>query len=92
MPAAPFRGAAETKLDRLKRRLLDELLNETAEPELNSPLRRAANEAAGSAWLTPFPLLFFPALLEEKAEAARRHVERQKEINERSHALLLEAV
>ena len=92
VPVVPFRGAAETELEWLKRKLLRELLAKNQEPEFNAPLRRAANEAAALAWLTPFPLLLLPTLLEEKAAAAQRQIDRQGRINERSHALLLEAV
>ena len=36
------------------------------------------------AWFTPFPLLVFPVLLEEKAEAARLQEARQRQIRRRS--------
>ena len=72
VPAVPFRGTQETELDRLKARLLRELLQQTPDEQFYAPLRRAANEAAALAWFTPFPLLFFPGLLEEKARAALR--------------------
>jgi len=91
VPAAPFRGTAETELDRLKDGLLLRLLNETPEPELNTSLRRAANEAAALAWLTPFPLLLFPALFEEKAQTARKQAAKQARVRQRSRALLAEA-
>jgi hypothetical protein len=87
-PAVPFRGAQETELDRLKARLLRQLLQQTADEELYAPLRRAANEAAGLAWFTPFPLLFFPALFEEKARGALRQGARQRCIRNRSRTLL----
>jgi hypothetical protein len=54
-------------------------------------LRRAANEAAGLAWFTPFPLLFFPGLLEEKARAALRQGARQRYVRDMSENLLEEA-
>jgi len=60
----PVRGPAESKLEELKARLLRPLLAPAMEPELTTALRRAANEAASVAWFTPFPLLFFPTLLE----------------------------
>jgi hypothetical protein len=82
----PFRGALENELDALKARLLREELARAAEPALNPLLRRAANEAASLAWFTPFPLLVFPLLLEEKAEAARRQEARQRQIRRRSRA------
>jgi hypothetical protein len=86
--AAPFRGNQETELDRLKARLLRQLLAETPDPELNAPLRRAAIEAAGLAWMTTHPLLFFPALLEEKAWFAQRQQVRQRQIRLRSEQTL----
>lgn len=90
-PAAPSRGKAETELDGLKDGLLMRLLNETPEPGLDALLRRAANEAAALAWLTPFPLLVFPALLEEKAQTARKQVAKQARVRQRSRDLLAEA-
>lgn len=82
----PFRGALENELDALKTRLLREELARAEEPALNPALRRAANEAASLAWFTPFPLLVFPVLLEEKAEIARRQEARQRQIRRRSRA------
>jgi hypothetical protein len=84
----PVRGAGEKELERLKARLLRQLLEAAEEPELNAALERAANEAASAAWFTPFPLLFFPTLLEEKAAGARRQEERRREIRERTRGLL----
>lgn len=79
-PDIPFRAEHETSFERLKLRLLNQSLSERPDPDLNAPLRRAANEAASLAWLTPFPLLFFPALFEEKVTEAARHETRQKAI------------
>ena len=87
----PFRGALETELEQLKERLLGPLLNASTDPAQGAPLRRAANEAAGLAWFTPFPLLVFPTLLEEKAASARRQHERQQDIRRRSRGMLDEA-
>ena len=73
VPAAPFRGTRETELEQVKNQVLRAALNEAPDADYYAPLRRAATEAAGVAWLTPFPLLFLPALFEEKATQARRH-------------------
>jgi hypothetical protein len=86
--AAPFRAAEFDGLEQLKDRLLRQLLNETAEAELCSPLRGAANDAASLAWATGYPLLFFPMLLEEKVQTARRQAGRQKHIRRRSRPLV----
>jgi len=87
-PPAPCRALQETELERLKRRLLREWLVATADPELNAPLRRAANEAAALAWTTNVPLLLFPALFEEKVRTAIFQVARQGRIWERSRELI----
>jgi hypothetical protein len=78
--AAPFRANLESDFERLKNRLLAETLDEAERPELNAPLRRAANEAAALAWVTFYPLLVFPALFEEKSRAAVRQAARQARI------------
>ena len=87
IPPVPFRGTLENELDTLKARLLKEELARSEAPALNPLLRRAANEAASLAWFTPFPLLVFPVLLEEKAQAAREQEVRQRQIRRRSRAL-----
>lgn len=91
IPAAPFRGTQETELDVLKARLLRETLEQTTDPGLYAFLRRAANDAAAIAWTTQFPLLVFPALLEEKADAARAHYQRQQAIMARGRGLKVAA-
>ena len=88
-PPAPFRILQENLFERLKKDLLAERLEETWEPEFNSQLRRAANEAAALAWVTPYPLLVFPALFHEKANAALLIAERQQQVRERSRELLI---
>jgi len=75
---APFRVAKEEQFERLKDRLLRERLEAVVEPEVNCQLRRAANEAAALAWVTPYPLFVFPALFEEKAEAALRRADPER--------------
>ncbi|MBC8097723.1 MAG: hypothetical protein H7Y43_18135 [Akkermansiaceae bacterium] len=87
-PAVPFRATQETELERLKNRLLLEALNTLTKPVLNGDLRRAANEAAALAWVTPFPLLVFPTLFEEKAETAMLQAARQASVRQRSLELL----
>jgi hypothetical protein len=88
VPPAPFRALQETEFERLKGRLLARQLAEAPAPELNPPLRRAANEAAALAWATVCPLLVFPVLFEEKIQAALRQAERQARIYADSRELL----
>ncbi len=92
VPSAPFRGVMESELDQLKSRLLRELINQQADAALHVRLRRAANDAASLAWLTPFPLLFFPTLLDEKVCVAKKQQARQRRIRQRTQTLLDEAV
>ena len=85
-PPAPFRNVQENRLERLKNALLFERLGD--EPRYNNYVRRAANEAAALAWVTPYPLLVFPALFEEKADLALAQAVRQEDVLERSRELL----
>jgi hypothetical protein len=87
-PAAPFRAVQETELEKLKTQLLEERLAQDLESELNSYLRRAANEAASLAWVTGYPLLLFPGLFEEKAWTASIQLARQDRVRQRSLELL----
>ena len=88
-PPAPFRATQETEFERLKSRLLTEKLLAAGQPELNVPLRRAANEAAALAWVTFYPLLVVPALFDEKTRAAIRQAERQARVYARSPELVV---
>jgi len=88
VPAAPFRAIQENRFERLKNVLLDERLEELLQPTFNSYVRNAANEAAALAWVTPYPLLVFPALFEEKADSAVKLAEKQEDVLERSRELL----
>ena len=90
--SVPFRATLNDALDRLKDRLLRELLQSTTDPELNPLLRRAANEATALAWTTPYPLLVLPTLLEEKADAARRYARHQTVVWKRREELAEAAV
>ena len=77
----PLRIVQSTELEQLKQRLLQQRLTQAAQqPEFGPAYRRAAQDAASLAWLTPYPLLFLPLLFEEKAEEARRRADRQRRI------------
>ena len=88
-PPAPFRALGETELERLKTRLLRNTLDELAPTRATGYVRRAANEAAALAWVTPYPLLVFPVLFEEKVERTLLQAERQDDILQRSPELLV---
>ena len=92
VPVVPFRGARETELEQLKNRLLRQALEAAADAEFYAPLRRAANEAAAVAWMTPFPLLVLPALFEEKMALARRQFERAQNVRTRSRRIWKEVI
>lgn len=88
VPLAPFRALMETEFERLNSRLLHEQLAGARTALLAGELRRAANEAAGLAWATAYPLLFFPALFEEKVRQTARRVARQEAILEETRELV----
>lgn len=87
----PYRAAETTALETLKDRLLRQLLEQSNNTAQNFGLRRAANDAAALAWVTQYPLLVFPTLLEEKAQAARVQQRRQERVRRRSQSLLTKA-
>jgi hypothetical protein len=91
-PPVPSFGTREVEFERLKHQLLARFLSETSRPEFAVLFRRAAREAAGLAWLTPYPLLVFPGLFEEKARSALERGLHQEQIRERSLELLAGAV
>jgi hypothetical protein len=91
LDAIPFRARETTGLEQLKARLLRQLLDRTADPEENTLLRRAANDAAALAWATNYPVLLFPGLLEEKAREALLQRRRQEQVRLRSLNLLPQA-
>ena len=80
LPPAPFRVVMENTFERLNARLLREQLAKASTAAMAVELRRAANEAAGLAWDTAYPLLFFPALFEEKVTQTVRRVRKQQAI------------
>jgi hypothetical protein len=86
--AGHFRARQASRFERLKERLLCQRLAEAWEPDLSGQLRRAANDAAALAWVTPYPLLVFPVLFEEKAAAAGALAEHQALVRQRSRELL----
>ncbi len=89
---AEFRALQQTEFERLKNRLLQQLLDDLAESELNLLFRQAAGDAAALAWTTPFPLLLLPELLWEKARRAQLQKKKQNEIRRRTKNILVEIV
>jgi len=87
-PFAPFRASLENDFERLKNRLLARQLDKIERHELNTVVRRAANEAAALAWVTFHPLLIFPELFEEKTANALRQDGRQARIYANSRELV----
>jgi hypothetical protein len=74
----------------LQEALVTETLLTAETLALHGPLKQAANEAAGLAWTTPFPLLVFPALFQEKALRARLQQDRAQRIKAETADLLME--
>ena len=82
------RKDVEARFAGLKNELLGSALDETQTVDLHSRLKQAANEAAGVAWTTEFPLLVFPALFEEFARRERTRHSRQQIIRARTDHLM----
>ena len=82
------RKEVEARFAGLKDELLGGLLDETQTIELHPRLKRAANEAAGVAWTTEFPLLVFPALLDEFVRREKLQLGRQQKIHVRTAGLM----
>lgn len=86
-PPTPFRADQEGRFERLRSRLLAEQLRVTLGARRVTQVRRAANEAAALAWVTPYPLLVFPVLFNEKAEEALLRADRQERVREQTREL-----
>ncbi len=88
-PAAPFRAVQESRFEQLKKELLAEQFRQAYGAGSGIQVRRAANEAAALAWVTPYPLLVFPTLFEEKVAEARAFAVHQAKVWQRSRELLV---
>ena len=81
LSSAPLaRVTLEHGLEALKRRLLKSVLARARETRLADEYSWAATEAAALAWCSGFPLLTFPALFEEKIQAAWLRWQRQERV------------
>ena len=79
----PVARTSPEELEKLKEELLNPLLWEASDSRLQARYRWAAQDAAALAFVTPWPQLFLPSLLAEKAQAAREQFERQEAIRRR---------
>ena len=89
VPVAPFRATLETRFDHLKEQLLMERLGQLKDRGFNSQVRRAANEAAALALVTPYPLLLFPSLFEERTQKILDCDERENQVAQPGLELLV---
>jgi hypothetical protein len=80
-------GLPNLELEALKTQLLAERTKTARAFVPGEVLRQAADEAASLAWLTPYPLLVLPALLDELVDAAAARTRRQADIRQRSQVL-----
>jgi len=92
LPPRFERQELESRFAGLKDELLDGLLDQTETIDLQRRFKQAANEAAGIAWTTEFPLLVFPALLDELAKRERARDNRQRQIRAKTEHLITEQV
>jgi len=73
-------GGVAARLAVLKLRLLLQRLDETPESETHALIMQQADEASLLAWLSPYPLLTFPCLFEERAAAAAEQARRRARV------------
>jgi hypothetical protein len=81
----------EEQFNLLKESLLENSLDDETSSAVEKRLKQAANEAAGLAWTTEFPLLVFPTLFQELARRERLNAGRQELIKART-GMFLETV
>ena len=86
---APMRGPVEARLEQLKEELLKPTLESFTDSRVVKEIAWAANEAAALAWVTPYPLLVFPGLFNERAEAALVRNEWQEQARQGSRGPLI---
>ena len=82
------RQEVEARFNGLKNELLEDALGETQTLDLQPRLKLAANEAAGLAWTTEFPLLVFPQLFDEFTQRERARHSRQEKIRAQTEHLM----
>lgn len=86
------RAGLQERFATLQEALVTAAVEETQTLGLHRRIEQAANEAAGLAWTTEFPLLLFPALFAEFAQRERAREDRQQRILARSQGLMDHAV
>lgn len=79
------------ELARLKQRMLEQRSPLVANPDQDSLVRLAAEDAASLAWETGQPLLFFPELFNEKSKVAFRRARQQRRVRGRTSGFFQEA-
>lgn len=80
--------AVESAFGKLKSELVGEVLRHNETIHLGHSLQQVANEAAGLAWTTSYPLLVFPTLLHEKIHGLRTREQRQQRVQAMSAELV----
>ncbi|HEV8541060.1 MAG TPA: hypothetical protein VGR78_01600 [Verrucomicrobiae bacterium] len=86
------RGELEQRFAELKETLLCDLLENNQTLALEGRFELAANQAAGLAWTTEYPLLVFPVLFDEITRRERTREVRQRQIMALTEGLLEHAV
>jgi hypothetical protein len=88
LPLRFEREAVARRFAELQDDLLSDYVEATGATNMSARLKHAANEAAGLAWTTEFPLLVFPGLFDEMARRERVRNLRQQRIIARTENLL----
>jgi len=84
----PLRAEQSAAFAHVKDRLVDSALSDLWEEPVAGQVKSLANEAEALAWVTPYPVLMFPALFEEKLALALRRARRQEQVRAETRELL----
>lgn len=76
----------------LQGRLVEQRFHEPANSLLRQDVEMVAQDAAALAWATPYPLLVFPVLFEERIDVRLVQAGRQERIQEQSRSIMIEAL
>lgn len=88
-PPKRVRSVSEATVRELEKNLVQRAVQSAADFELKLAIQRAGQDAVALAWTTAHPLLFLPALLEEKIVATTVRHERQVNVRARSFAMMV---
>jgi hypothetical protein len=85
----PLRAEQSAAFGPVREKLVDMALSELWEGPAAGQVMSVANEAEALAWITPYPVLMFPALFEEKLASALHRARRQEQVRAETREIIL---